>query len=141
VARRTDFTCAFRNLMLSGGTCSVDSLSPRAGVPATFTSRGGRGGERVGVRGANITVCPGRRAAAHRFAPPRAQIIEPLVYALALRRIRDTGAYVNAHEGRSEGQNLSSTRPLVARMSLFVTSGEWCPGSRKRNPAAILPRQ
>jgi hypothetical protein len=29
---------------------------------------------------------------AHRFAPPRWQIMKPLMYALALRRIRDTAA-------------------------------------------------
>jgi hypothetical protein len=32
----------------------------------------------------------GPGSAAHRFAPPRAQMMEALVYALALRRIRDT---------------------------------------------------
>src|ERR1700737_5507062 len=34
----------------------------------------------------------GPGSAAHRFAPSRSEIVERLVYALALRRIRDTSA-------------------------------------------------
>jgi hypothetical protein len=37
-----------------------------------------------------LEACGGPRSAAHRFAFPRPEMKEALVYALALRRIRDT---------------------------------------------------
>jgi hypothetical protein len=41
--------------------------------------------------GANLLrACDGPGSAAHRFAPPRPMMVETFVYALALRRIRDT---------------------------------------------------
>jgi len=52
-----------------------------------------------------LKACDGPGSAAHRFARrPRPQIVQPLEYALALRRIRDTAALLQRLEGfLSEG--------------------------------------
>jgi hypothetical protein len=77
----------------------------------------------------------GPGSAAHRFAPPRAQMMEALVYALALRRIRDTRPVLSAVKvgvdrvRRAEEYRCDkrvAAKPIAARHEHFVCGAPEC---------------
>jgi hypothetical protein len=57
--------------------------------------------------GSELVAVPEQRRTASRF--PRPQIMEALVHALALRRVRDTGRVMRRHAGRVSNPPLQTT--------------------------------